>query len=423
MSLNPYDRLFQIMKQNTRKVFLCSIVNNHGSQLALGLQKFGFLNKYLLSYYLKNTHITILKALGITNIENSAFYRRRKVHINDSLVINTILPDLLLFLSNQTNYTFFKKICLSLRKHSFYFICKILINKYKPKIVICLDGNALGIFRYCNSKGIICILDQATGHLTSAVKEVEIEKKLRPAFIKSMPITTKMQINEAIEESMMANYIFVASNYVKNTLTEIGIPLKKIRKIPYGVDTSQFRPIERTISRTKKFQVLYVGRVSQAKGIYYLLEAIHLTRIENIEVILIGQQLLPSEYLSKHKYTIKLISNVDHSQIHTFYQNADIFVFPSLHEGSAMVIYEALACGLPVITTKNAGSVITDEKEGFIVPVRNSKIIANKINILYKDTKRRREMAKNACITANRHTWEQYHSNIGQAIQAILNTI
>jgi len=88
------------------------------------------------------------------------------------------------------------------------------------------------------------------------------------------------------------------------------------------------------------------------------------------------------------------------------YQQADIFVFPSIEEGSALVTDEAMACGLPVVTTPNAGSVVRDGVEGFIVSIRDPDALAERIDQLRSDADLRREMGYAARTRATQFTWE-----------------
>ena len=71
-------------------------------------------------------------------------------------------------------------------------------------------------------------------------------------------------------------------------------------------------------------------------------------------------------------------THVPHIEMPRLFRQADIFVFPSLHEGSALCTYEALACGLPVITTANSGSVVRHGIDGFIVPIRDVEALTEK---------------------------------------------
>ena len=78
------------------------------------------------------------------------------------------------------------------------------------------------------------------------------------------------------------------------------------------------------------------------------------------------------------------------------YQWADVFVLPSICEGSATVIYEAIGYGLPVVTTPNAGSVVRDGVEGFVVPIRDVAAIIQSLDRLSSDPQLRLEMSHRA---------------------------
>ena len=98
----------------------------------------------------------------------------------------------------------------------------------------------------------------------------------------------------------------------------------------------------------------------------------------------------------------------------TAYQQADIFVLPSIEEGSALVTYEAMACGLPVVTTPNAGSVVRDGVEGFIVSIRDPDALAERIESV---ALRCRFAARDGLCRANKsnsvhmgNTWRNTHS-------------
>ena len=86
----------------------------------------------------------------------------------------------------------------------------------------------------------------------------------------------------------------------------------------------------------------------------------------------------------------------------------DVFLLPSVSEGSAGVCYEALAAGLPVITTPNAGSVVRDGIDGFIVPIRSPEAIIEKLDRLASDPDLLAFMSKNARERSADYTLERY---------------
>ena len=94
------------------------------------------------------------------------------------------------------------------------------------------------------------------------------------------------------------------------------------------------------------------------------------------------------------------------------YNNSTVFVFPSLDEGSAKVTYEAMACGLPVIVTDNAGSLAKDGEDGFIIPIRSPEALMEKLLFFYEN----RNIAKDMGMMARQHiepyTWEAYENSL-----------
>jgi glycosyltransferase involved in cell wall biosynthesis len=98
---------------------------------------------------------------------------------------------------------------------------------------------------------------------------------------------------------------------------------------------------------------------------------------------------------------------------------ADVFVLPTIAEGSALVTYEALACGLPVITTPNCGSVVRDGIDGFIVPVRNVEALADAIERVVSDRTLRATLSANARERAKEFTWARYGERLIDALSSL----
>jgi glycosyltransferase involved in cell wall biosynthesis len=96
-------------------------------------------------------------------------------------------------------------------------------------------------------------------------------------------------------------------------------------------------------------------------------------------------------------------------------------VFPSLCEGSATVTYEALAAGLPVITTPHAGSVVRDGREGFVVPIRDVDALAARIDLLAGDPELVAQMSRAARQRSREFSWPRYGERLVSALQQILS--
>jgi glycosyltransferase involved in cell wall biosynthesis len=116
---------------------------------------------------------------------------------------------------------------------------------------------------------------------------------------------------------------------------------------------------------------------------------------------------------------VEPLGRVSHSEMPARLKAADVFVFPSLFEGSAVVTYEALACGLPSVVTESAGSVVRDGIEGFVVPPRDVDLLAAKMMELGNDSALRARMATAARLRALEYDWPRYHGALVDAVSIL----
>jgi glycosyltransferase involved in cell wall biosynthesis len=100
-------------------------------------------------------------------------------------------------------------------------------------------------------------------------------------------------------------------------------------------------------------------------------------------------------------------------------QTADVFVLPSIQEGSALVTYEAMASGLPVIITKNCGSIARNGQDGFIVPIRDPGTLANRLTAFAREPALRRSMGQAARRHVLDFSWERYGERLVEAYTRI----
>lgn len=204
------------------------------------------------------------------------------------------------------------------------------------------------------------------------------------------------------------DYYIVPSNFVKDSLLLHKINSQKIKLVPFGADLKEFRVKKKSY---KIFRVATLGNINHRKGISYLIEAWKELNLENAQLNLYGRVYPEINYLLKDikKYNIKVHGFINAKD--ELYKN-HVFAFPSLLEGSAKVIYEALACGIPVITTYNAGSVIEDGKEGFIVPVQDTQALKDKILFFYNNREKLAIFGKKARAKALKYSWDVYADSI-----------
>ena len=194
------------------------------------------------------------------------------------------------------------------------------------------------------------------------------------------------------------DYIIALSDFVKRSYIEQRYPVERIFVAQPDVDTRRFTP---ALGKDSVCRVLYVGYTTPLKGLHYLLDAWESLSLQEAELVLVGGYGdMPQELKLRYKERvsrdarIKWIASTDMPE--RYYHDASIFVFPSLTEGFGRVTLEAMASGLPVITTENARGIVEDGKTGFVVPVRDAKALAEKIRYLYDHRDVVREMGREA---------------------------
>ena len=192
-----------------------------------------------------------------------------------------------------------------------------------------------------------------------------------------------------------------------------GLPAQRITVLPWSVDLARFSPATASGRRPGAFRVLFIGEIGLRKGVLYLLEAFKRLKLTNAELVFIGGITDIGERLAQSEVKFAHIPVMPQEDLVPYIQNSSVFVFPSLVEGSARVIQEAMACGLPVITTPNSGSFIQDGEDGYIVPIRDVDALAERLLELYNHPERRAAMGLAARRTASREfTPQRYHDGL-----------
>lgn len=223
-------------------------------------------------------------------------------------------------------------------------------------------------------------------------------------------VTTRRPEKFFVESLRSADHIIAYSRHVKRTYMELGIPEERISVVPIGVDTKRFVPKRRS---RKRFTVVSVADFTALKGVQYLLEAWKRCRVKG-ELILVGNRDNHIEaLLDQYDVTV-----VDHTDPLPYYLKADLFVLPSLTEGFGKVYLEALSCGVPVIATENTGvaDILTDGKEGFIIPIKDSRQLEDHLSHLAKQPAELERMSRNARKLALAYGWEQFSERFRRAI-------
>ena len=280
---------------------------------------------------------------------------------------------------------------------------------------------ALPAFRACEG---LKILNYPTVHHRHQRIFVIEELNREPEFSSMLPgwnVTPEWVGINLDEEYALADRIFVGSTFARDSFIAEGIPYEKLVVIPYGVDISLFSPMPSAIPIKNCFRVLFVGQIGQRKGISYLLKAYNRFRGSGTSLTLVGDFCGSEVPLRRYKDLFRHVPNVPRALLPELYRQAEVFVFPTLLEGMAMVVLEAMASGLPVIVTPNGpGDIVRDGVDGFVVPPRDIDSIADRMEYLRSNPEVRAQMGANARKRAMEFTWETYGQNVCRIIKGSL---
>lgn len=235
----------------------------------------------------------------------------------------------------------------------------------------------------------------------------DVEPEGDPSSVVEAGITRDMQKWDLVDR------ILVPSQYCFDSSVSLGADPNKIIQVPYGISEDWFN----LIPEPKRGRVLFVGQVGLRKGSHYLAAATRQLRQHNPDIsVRVAGPLLVSVDTPLFGGPIYL-NQVPRSQIQDEFRRADVFVLPTLADSFGLVHLEAMACGVPVITTPHCGSVIRDGVEGFIVPIRDSQMLAERIDQLVSDRELRKQMSEAARNRAKEFTWQKYGERLLSALQ------
>jgi glycosyltransferase involved in cell wall biosynthesis len=295
----------------------------------------------------------------------------------------------------------------------------------KVRACYCYEDGALHTFRAARAAGKKCFYDLPIGYWRAARKILTEEAARRPEWVPTMPGLSDSpgKLSRKDEELRLADRIFVPSTFTKLTLAMCPFPIAPVDVLTFGGDDPMV-PAASVDPQAKHgaLRVLFVGGLSQRKGIADLFEAVAMLGA-HVELTVIGRK--PAEdcapldsALAQHRW----IESLPREQILAEMRAHDVFVFPSLFEGFGLVITEALSQGLPVITTSHTcgPDVLAEGEDGFIVPIRDPQAIAEKLELLHRDRGRLAAMSEAARKKAESLTWESYRKGVVEVVREVL---
>lgn len=355
------------------------------------------------------------------------FIRRRRIHrlvdrahrVPESAIRSLAVPELLhemgLFLAR---FRLARRLAPHLLAKSFV----LYGRRGRPEIK--RIGRECSVFHYRAGFGQSCVDAAKTAGMValcdhSIVHPAALEELVGASRVgEGLPVAPIMEA--ALADIGKADYVLVNSDFVKRTFVDQGYPAERIRVIYWGVDDNFLERIPEypasSYGRPEQLKMLFVGAFNRRKGASVLLAALErLSEASEMgpwELDVVGpvETEIPSGSVELLKsLPVRLLGPMGRSEVARKMVEADVFVFPSLAEGSARVVFEALACGCYVITTPNAGSIVEDGVHGTLVPAGDAEALAIALRVA---ADRRRTVAevgrRNSALVRSRYRQRHY---------------
>ncbi len=292
----------------------------------------------------------------------------------------------------------------------------------RPTALYAYEDGAYQCFQAARRLGVTTIYDLPIGYWRTARRIQSEEAQRQPEWASTLQalLDSDEKVARKDEELQAADHIVVASQFTASTLKDAPFPLPQPIIIPYGCPTVTLSEPRKKQS-DQKLKVLYVGSLSQRKGLSYLLDAVAQIG-DAAELTIVGKRVAACAPLDAALKVHHWIPSLPHHEILDVMRAHDVFVFPSLFEGFGLVLTEALSQGLPIIATAHtcAPDIIQDGREGFIVPIRDADAIAEKLQLLADDSERLEAMKAAALTKAAQTKWQTYEDTLAAEIHAIL---
>jgi glycosyltransferase involved in cell wall biosynthesis len=274
-------------------------------------------------------------------------------------------------------------------------------NFHNDAVLFAYDTGALEVLEWAREKGIRCVVNQMDPNRIE-VDLVRNEAGRWPGW-ELHPLEVPEEYFQRRErEWELADSVVVNSEFCKQALVRHGVAAEKLVVIPLSYEVEEENreadgPDNMATGRKQTpgqpLRVLFLGQVILRKGIQYLMEAARKLEAENFSFEVVGPIGISQSAVASAPKNMKFYGRVNRVDARGWYRQADVFVLPTLSDGFAITQLEAMAHGLPVIATPCCGEVVSDGRDGNVVPARDANALASALHNLEKDRGLLREMS------------------------------
>lgn len=287
--------------------------------------------------------------------------------------------------------------------------------------VIGYQDTTLRTFQAARRLGIPTVLDFPVPPWRTIVELLQEEARLVPEYAPTLQghKFDSWRTRRYDAQIPMADRLIMLSSYHQRTFEREGVDPERMFIAPLGVDPDLFTA--RDEPSEGPFRVVFVGQISQRKGISYLVEGFRKAELPDAELVFVGRPVGPREPWIDTP-GVRHIPAVARFELPGILRDAHVTVLPSLIEGFGASALEGMACGLPAIVSEHTfgHDVIEDGVDGWVLPIRDAEGIARHLRTLYEDRNLQRSMARAARLKAEQFPWTRYGESVCRGIAPLL---
>ena len=343
-----------------------------------------------------------------------ALSQKRGYAIPDSKISRQWIPELVRLLAKGDQSKKRKR-----TDHSYLALDKKVsskLTKQDTQVLHAYEDGAYYSFKRAKELGIQCSYELPIAHWATVRRLLAEEAERYPQWEPTLESTREPEekLFRKEEELRMADRITCPSQFVLDSIPKEIKQHTPIQVSPFGSPRSQPSDGKIVTKTSNSLKLLFVGSMSQRKGLADLFKAMKLVKKEPVTLSVLGQPSMPMEFYRKQFSDFQYFPPCSNQKVREIMMKHDMLVLPSIIEGRALVQQEALSCGLPIIVTPNTGGedLVEEGLTGNLVPIQSPEKLAQ---CILKNLEERNSLKekKAECLTkAQQYSWEEYASKI-----------
>ncbi len=285
-------------------------------------------------------------------------------------------------------------------------------------VVHAYEDCSLWQFAKAKRLGKACVYDMPIGYYSAWEGTQASLLRKYSDWLPAGALPKSINSDQKRKELELADLVLAPSDFVADSV-RMFYPDKAVTLAPYGVDSTLWSPAPQRDVRDE-ITFLFAGQCSVRKGVPLLLAAWQAADLKHARLQLVGPWLLSEAKKRQLPPRCDWIGPVSTQELRTLYHQADVFVFPTNFEGRALVVGEALASGLPVLTTHASGvDDLVDDECGRVCPPEDFEAMVEGLRWFNQNRDCLPALSRAARAKAERCTWEYYRQCVTESVRRL----